>query len=119
MRNLLLWYLPQASLLAMSISASAQGYFINGNELHEACGKKDGFAIGFITGLVDGVKLQANDFEGKMKLCIPEKVTAGQIRDIVCQHVDKNPKVRHYPASFAAGSAMLDAFPCPSEKKKP
>lgn len=97
----------------MATNARAgDGYYINGNNLHESCVKRDPLAIGYVMGVVDGVRLQQLEFEGKMNICLPPGATSGQIRDVVCKFLDRIPAQRHHPAVFSVGSALIEAFPC-------
>lgn len=87
-------------------------FYLSGNEMLEACKAKSQMAVGFMMGAIDGIRFQSSFYEGKLRICVPKGATAGQIRDIVCRHIEDNPTVRHYPSVFAVGSAISEAFPC-------
>lgn len=102
--------------MARAANAQEQTFYLSGNEMLEACKSKSQMVVGFMMGAVDGIRFQSYFYDGTLRVCVPKEVSAGQIRDIVCRHLEENPKVRHYPTIYAVGSAVSEAFPCPKEK---
>lgn len=103
-----------------------------GNELLDACSKKDepfyqAFCTGYVSGLVEGLKLGATiplfhknmsgpeaDEKSSQALgyCIPEEVTTGQEMDVISQYLVQHPTERHQTARLLAWAALREAFPC-------
>jgi hypothetical protein len=61
-------------------------------------------AVGYVAGLAD-----AFDSVGH---CLPSGVTKGQLADVVLQHLNRVPELRHHAASALVRAALARAFPC-------
>lgn len=93
--------------------ATAEG-FIDGNELLrllQTSGQPRSAGMLYVMGVADAVDRQRTKY--KQCFAIPEKVTAGQMADVVQQFLEKNPSGRHFKAADLVASALEDAFPCP------
>jgi hypothetical protein len=100
-------------LLAMSLLlVSSLSYAFTGNELLDALGNKDDFERGAAKGFIVGY-VQAADGSS---FCRPEKVTNGQIFDLVKNTLVASPALRHDDASVFIMYTMMQHFPC---AKKP
>lgn len=105
-----------AALLVAGISgeAGADG-FINGNMLLQYCREPRGtFGFGACSGYVTAIAdALARDPVGGYRACMPpDSVTAGQVRDIAVQWLQRNPQLRHYSAEGLVAKALSEAFPC-------
>ena len=86
--------------------------FLSGNKLFDSCAgvvRRPGHCTGYTTGIVDA--LASGPIYG-WEACVPEKVTAAQVRDIVVKYLQDNPQDRHYLAAGIAAKALSIAFPC-------
>lgn len=94
-------------LTAALAATTASAEFYNGNDLY---GKLTGDAyersvgIGYIMGVFDSSRGVAH--------CPPENVTAGQIRDMVRQHLEATPSLRHHVADIQVRFVLKQAWPC-------
>ena len=102
-----------AAVLAGSPNAGV-AEFRDGNDLYLDCQQTPSDALEFVVGATDTI-LAFNGFgENKvLPICIPENVSAGQLRDVVCLHLEREPGGRHYTAATQVMSALIDEFPCP------
>lgn len=114
------------TILAIALATSAvitaypaNATFKDGNALYSDCSAKpndstyyqsDAYCLGYILGVTD--TLATMRIMNKRNHCIPENVTAGQIRDIVLQYLQRTPEKRHLPADFLVLSAINLAFNC-------
>ena len=94
-----------------------------GNKLYEQCKSPAGsptywyddasclaYIQGFIEGAISFQELWAND--QPKAICLPENVTAGQMRDVVVKYLEIHPERRHLPAMMSIMTAAVQAFPC-------
>ena len=88
--------------------------FIDGNRLYADCNRDSNDAAGliafgacrnYIFGVFDS--FVAFRSENKLSACLPEGVNAGQLVDIVRQHLRDNPARRHEGASYMVVRAVL------------
>ena len=118
--------------LALLVQATpAKADFMNGNDLYEHCTeeKSDNLAdiktmhcVGYITGSADGLRngnvfgqvLAGREEETLDFICVPERVTAGQMKDVVVSYLASNPSERHENASVLVAKALLRAWRCPA-----
>lgn len=91
---------------------SASGGFDSGNDLFNRCVGSDAlpaYCIGYTTGVADTLGSgPLYDFAA----CLPDRVSKGQIRDIVVKYLQDNPQERHYAAVGLTAKALSLAFPC-------
>lgn len=122
------------ALAGGTVSASAETVEPNmtGNAVYEICSAqndmtKQGFCLGYIVGIVEGMKWGAavpmmraeiprNEVNGMVDMflgfCLPEGATWGQYRDVIVGYLQKNPAERHTSARLLAQLALAEAFPC-------
>lgn len=86
----------------------ASAEFLSGNDLL-ADMKADGYArkgmaLGYVTGVADALM--------RVVYCPPRDITAGQVHDMVRQHLDSTPSVRHQAADNIIGSFLKATWPC-------
>jgi len=94
------------ALVLTGLWSPAMAY--SGNELYSMCAKKD-FSnklgcLNYIRGVLDAYRSVISPV-----LCIPSGVTAGQVEDVVKQHLRVNLSKRHYFAPILIWRAAADA----------
>ena len=94
--------------LLASVSMMAHAVFFSGNdllsEIQSDSSVKRMVALGFVMGVHDAM-------EGEY-ICSGSNVTAGQLRDVVQQGLQNNPKDRNLSASLLVMVYLGEAFPC-------
>lgn len=112
-----------------------------GNDLLNGCRSEPGFSIGFCLGFIVGHASSYNDARiggalyrhfgqvsadelarrkpevdavtaAASQYCIPERVTQGQLQDVVVKYLESQPSRRHLPAGILVTVALAEAFPC-------
>ncbi|CAB4140385.1 hypothetical protein UFOVP669_30 [uncultured Caudovirales phage] len=105
-------FLTAALVLCVSVPASAE--FLTGNDLLERLRSKDEgarvLALGYIMG--------ASDAGNTVNHCLPINATAGQVRDVVYQWLEKTPSVRHHSADSIVNAMLSMVYPCQGGAKK-
>lgn len=89
--------------------------YFTANEFLQWCDgptRNKSLAQGFVAGVSDGFHVLRTVYPNEVPLCLPNNIPLGQLTDIVCVHIQNNPKERHYSASINAFKALIDAFPC-------
>ena len=125
-----------AALAFAALPSVAQvGANLTGNEIYEACNSADdlakqGFCVGYIDGVVEGMRwgaavplIRAGTAKGEVDslasmflgFCIPEGATLGQYRDVMVGYLRRNPQDRHNSARLLMQLALSEAFRCPME----
>lgn len=93
--------------LTMLASLSAQAAFKTGNQLHaELNGQAIDrmLTIGYITGVADVL-------EG-VSICLPSRITAGQVVDVSKNYLEANPAIRHLAADVIVSYVLSTTWPC-------
>jgi len=98
-------------IAALMVPVMAHAEFMNGNDLMNKM-QSDEFvpravALGYVQGIVDAFS--------RTVVCVPEHVTAGQVRDLVKSFLETNPAIRHFSADSLALEAISRVWGC---KKK-
>lgn len=100
--------------LVFCASAPTSAEFLTGNDLLERLRSADEgprvMALGYIIG--------AADAGNGTKHCLPTTATAGQVRDVVHQWLEKTPRVRHHSADSIVNLMLGIVYPCPGAKKE-
>ena len=127
-------FVAVAFLLLVGVTPGAASY-ITGRMLGGWCENKQTQLLnGYVTGVVDrteGVMSFIDSYksfrpqmdqkdaavlrEGTALLCVSDKATVGQLSEIVCLYIARNPSERHLPAQTLVTRALHAAFPCPPE----
>ena len=119
-----------AALVLMSSGAWAGHAFETGESLLNECRQSDGaHCIAYIFGVVDTMAVNVHDPSVKIDpkrrdipiaryshsywACPPERVTGGQLRDIVVRFLQDNPGEWRRTAARLVARALSEAFPCP------
>jgi Rap1a immunity proteins len=63
-------------------------------------------------GMADGLSIWMYASSETARVCIPQKVTSGQLRDVALEYIKANPKDRHLQYSELFLYAWQDAWPC-------
>ncbi len=104
------------------ISVTAHAGFENGNALYDECRARNAspnlsHCYSYLEGVVDTSELYRL-MVGAPR-CVPDHVTAGQIKDIVLNSLRHHPEKRQQDASQLAIEAIATAFKCaPAEQSK-
>lgn len=96
-----------AVIAIVSWAGNSSAYFDSGNELLALCSPNGNrfMCLGTIIGHYDMMLAMG------YKCPNEANVTKGQVRDIVVQHIQNNPKDRHVPAAYLTALA-LEGFGC-------
>lgn len=96
-----------AVLATCCLSLHAHAEFFDGNKLLARI-KGDTYdyanAIGYVIGVADMMRNIAH--------CPPDNITAGQILDMVKQHLEDNPSTRHFTGDQHVVYVLKKAWPC-------
>lgn len=104
--------------LVAALAGSAHAEFVDGNKLlqllqGEDRKNTDGISdflqgLGYITGVSDTMRGVVH--------CPPNNITAGQLTDMVKNHLLANPELRHHTGDRLVGFVLKRAWPCPERK---
>ncbi|MEY9376010.1 Rap1a/Tai family immunity protein [Rhizobium leguminosarum] len=120
-----------AAMLLTASSADAQ--LFNGNEIYEYCKGARSLATAYVGGWSDShmnddqiislaqatspdeptrnhIKFYAGQLKGN--ICIPPKVTLGQMVDVLCKYLEDHPEDRQLSMSGHFNVAFGTAWPC-------
>ena len=101
--------MKHALIILALCATSAQAEFLDGNDLLRFINSTEAHeravAIGYVMGVSDSHR-------GITHCNISSGVTAGQMRDIVKQHLERNPQIRHQTADVLASQALAAVWPC-------
>jgi len=103
----------------------------NGNELLAECNEFEtakgekawlagGHCLGFVGAILDGIHFTESEL-GKSIICAPtegEGFAPGQAVPVVQKYLRDHPDTLHLPAAALVGSALEEAFPCQSTKRR-
>lgn len=90
--------------------------FWSGNRLWESCREDSisrdvGYCLGYLMGSVDSWE-QMRRPGSTAAICLPERVTIGQIADVVRNELRERPETRHLPAQQIVINSLARRFPC-------
>jgi len=98
-----------AALACASITAHAE--FWSGNDLLTKMQNPPGMetvqALGYVMGVFDATR--------GVDHCPPDNITAGQVRDMVRNHLEASPAVRHFTGDTQVRYVLGRAWPCPKK----
>src|SRR5258705_12705624 len=82
---------------------------VDGNGLLEACTSKQSLqgamCIGYIRGVIDGENMMGTALNKKPLVCLSERVTLGQVEDVIVKYLKDNPTERNKPSAGLIGIA--------------
>ena len=94
-------------LIGLLTCSAAHAEFFDGNKLLARL-KGDSLdyvqALGYITGVADAMR--------GISHCPPDNVTAGQLADMVKNHLEASPAARHYTGDQHVVYVLKRAWPC-------
>jgi hypothetical protein len=101
----------------------ASAGFVNGNELYEMCLKQSTAAVqsvGYLEGIADAGQVviimpQSTETSARIsdwRWCMPPKVAAGQLVDVVVQYIFSHPSIWQLNAAPLVVAAFQYAWPC-------
>lgn len=95
-------------IIAALVCGTAHADFKDGNKLLSELQSQDNLDWGISMGYIEGV---ADAWNG-VTHCMSSNTTAGQLRDMVKQYLERNPAIRHYLAERVIREVMKATFPC-------
>lgn len=98
-------------LILMLACSTAHAEFMDGNELLSRLrgeGSRYFAGIGYVMGVFDS-------FQGGSH-CPPANVTAGQVTDMVRNHLEASPELRHLSADRHVNYILKKTWPCPERR---
>lgn len=102
-----------ALLLTSSPVLARETAIDDGNDLLTACSTSEGYCLGYIRGLSNGVDMILAQ-KGK-RICYGQNVTLGQVRDVVVDYVRRHPATRNQNSMVLTAYALGAAWPCAAE----
>ena len=93
-------------------ATSAQAEFMDGNKLladMNGSGMRQMAAIGYIMGVADALT--------SVTVCMPPTVTAGQVHDMVKNHLEANPQTRHLTGDSLISHVLTRVWPCRQQQR--
>jgi hypothetical protein len=102
--------MKKAIIIAALMCGTAHAEFWDGNKLYsQMTGTKteEIFALGYVMGVSDA-------YHGAIH-CAPPTVSAGQMYDMVKQHLQVNPSTRHMIADSIVGHVLGKVWSCPKK----
>lgn len=105
------------SLFAVLWALPASAQFYSGNKLWEVCSEKGaafnfGVCSGYVLGVYDSIMSPISQRSVLARICEPDQLQAGQLRDIVINYLQARPEERHMQASVIVMNALARAYPC-------
>lgn len=94
-------------LIAAFVYANAHAEFVTGNELLNRMNGDHGqqmMAIGYVTGVHDSLR--------NVTHCSPLNITVGQVHEMVKNHLERNPEIRHKSADAHVSYVLNKTWPC-------
>lgn len=128
--------------LILCVCSPSFAFFYNGNEMNGFCTTNKTYVLGYAAAAFDKAEQDQGamfmymidnvDENGRFKTteaeksfatqsknignyCAPKGVILGQVADVYCQYLQKNPAVRHQSAVVLFNNALSQAWPCKSK----
>lgn len=120
MRNLSMCLMAAVVALGLVRPANA----LSGNKALRLCEVDSLGCITLMEGMLDGygtaflLNLPGQQPFYELR-CVPFGASNGQAKDIFVNFLRSNPELRHLNATMIYFAALLEAFPCPEDQKKP
>jgi len=102
-------------LILSLLAGSAHAEFWDGNRLHEKLSSSSYYEQGLAMGYIMGV----SDMTLNILHCAPPTATAGQVQDMVAQHLRLYPERRTKTADTIVTDTLKAAWPCPKKESSP
>ena len=101
---------------AVGHAGKAEARYLDGNALLEQCEGESAVnkttCYGYLMGIEDTVDLYYNLGRLNKGWCIPDGVSAGQLRKVAIKGLNDKPEWLHLPAASSLRLIFKDAFPC-------
>jgi Rap1a immunity proteins len=110
MRKLILVGVAVAALAGPALTDDA---VFTGDKLFSYCTGGGDYGEGACTGYINGVSA---GLRAAGLVCEANTVTFGQEHDIVVKFLSDHPELQHMPAYGLTTAAMIQAFPCPTNR---
>jgi hypothetical protein len=118
-----LHHIALVAVLVTTGAAAQSGNYITGNKLHEwaeDAAKRPDISSYLARAHLHGYVMGVHDASRENSLfCIPDRVQAGQLTDVVIRYLAAHPEVRHEDADRLVFTALALAWPCPKPAPKP
>lgn len=102
--------------LLMALSAGALADFFDGKELMARCDSvradEINTCLGYLAGVSDSDRAAPAWRSQKSLFCVPQGVTASQLRRVLVAYLHQHAEQMEFNASILVGNAFLDAYPC-------
>lgn len=108
-------------LAVLLTAGEGRADFLSGQDLNEMCSSdnlySEGACLGYIEGVYDaGLAIDTDPnkrrWPGLVRACVPDDVSAGQLKEVVKKRLRENPAEWHYEADYIVARAFQEAFPC-------
>jgi hypothetical protein len=94
--------------------------FVSGDDLLRLCDERPAFVEAYVAGVADDSRwteyyaIRMLDASAPPMICMPDNVTTGQLKDVVCKSVRSETPIRRrdFGGTVLAARAMEVAFPC-------
>ncbi|WP_132255060.1 Rap1a/Tai family immunity protein [Methylobacterium segetis] len=103
------------ALMLAWVPDHAYAFYLTGIRLQELCSQKnisaelDSMLNVYMMGIVDSTAPAAEEVR---PFCVPDGVSAKQVKEAVCKHLTDHPEGRRHRAGDLAATALLKAWPC-------
>jgi hypothetical protein len=106
-----------SSLLGIATAGAAD--FADGEKLYDSCAApltkpESAVCIGYIAGVVDALLYAQERKLSPMLICLPKRIGAGTIKDVIQRHLEDHPEERKYSAASTIHAKLHELWPCPN-----
>jgi hypothetical protein len=102
-----------ALIISVLCVSSARAEFIDGNKLladMNGSQMRQMAAVGYVMGVADALT--------SITICMPPTVTAGQIHDMVKNHLESSPQTRHFSGDSLVSHVLTRVWPCRQQQQQ-
>lgn len=111
-------------LFALFFILTLSPVWADGNQLLENCQKwetetkdlveaaQSGMCMGMVQGVTDEILFMNPSMPKNLQVCLPEKITSGQIIKIVIKYLKDNPEQLHLSEAQFIHGVLLTTYPC-------
>jgi hypothetical protein len=105
--------LPFMAVILMASPAWAA----SGGDIYTSCASAPGtqayaLCASYINGFVGGVLVDQISNEQATPICLPDKITTDQVREVIIKYAKTNPAALGVISNSFVGAALMGAFPC-------
>jgi hypothetical protein len=106
------WVILAPLLVTLPALAAAQDGGNTGNEWLERCRTNELPCSIYISGVLEGMQVQAQLSKQPLELCVQAGMSRKQITSIVLKYLHDNPAQRHHPFQFIVAVALSPHLKC-------